>query len=553
MKKILFTVTIAALSIGLLGSCSKLENRIGEAEKRLDNIETNELTNINASIESLEKVKDVLTEKISTLEKESSNYATEILKLKAQVASLDRNLDGLYEYADSLNKAVKDWASIKFATANALKEVQDSLISLKKVVDSIPDPEDVAEAIAEATEVLTQTIAALDGRIGALEKMIQAVTIVPAYSDGSVEAKNGTLTMNIIVSPASSLDSIKTGTIKDSLTVLAATVNTKAGSGLYTEIKAASASILDAAEGSVRLTANVSGVTPASGKSLMVAVRIKNGVSNFTTDFVNVTATHEIPAGALSGQFSVSETKKVWFSKGNIWYSKNAAAGSRWAFESKQYYFHTYPGYGCCLNGVEYSTTTGNPDNTYGLFGRGDAPASGDITTIKDEDAYSVTFAGSDPWGSKIDNKGTWRTMTRTDAVYLIEDRAGARYAKVKVKNVPGLLIFPDNTLTITENKVIFNGVMVDGVNVSDADFTAVSDSDWTKIENGGAAFLPAAGGRMGVEVGMTGQFGGYWLSTSKSYGLVFQKQGGNNNVNPQDSSWEWWRGGAVRLVSDAN
>ena len=125
----------------------------------------------------------------------------------------------------------------------------------------------------------------LEARLDKIEAMIQSVTILPAYTDGSVEAVNGILTIDFVVSPAAAVK----GVTKDSIKVLVhqAKVQTKAATS-YTIIDVESATV-DEATGDVTITADISGIAPAEGNGLTVAVNIKNGgISNFTTEAVPV-------------------------------------------------------------------------------------------------------------------------------------------------------------------------------------------------------------------------------------------------------------------------
>ena len=128
-------------------------------------------------------------------------------------------------------------------------------------------------------------------KIASVEQMIQSVNITPAYSDGSVEAVNGILTLKCIVSPAEAIIGMES--LKDSLLIYADSVKvkTKATTPAYMTIKVSEASVLDTAQGAITLTADISKYLPkGEDKALTVAVNIRNGISDFTTGFVPVYA-----------------------------------------------------------------------------------------------------------------------------------------------------------------------------------------------------------------------------------------------------------------------
>lgn len=129
----------------------------------------------------------------------------------------------------------------------------------------------------------------------------------------------------------------------------------------------------------------------------------------------NSPETPKLPDGALSGEFSVSATKKVHFSKGNLWYGKvGDAQTATFQFESNQYEFHGYD----------------SANNTWGLFGW--VGASSPFTSSPE--IYGATTSGKvnvdygnvfdEPlkrdWGKTIDDKGTWSTLTKEEWCYLL-------------------------------------------------------------------------------------------------------------------------------------
>ena len=140
----------------------------------------------------------------------------------------------------------------------------------------------------------------------------------------------------------------------------------------------------------------------------------------------------------------------------------------------------------------------------------------------KGECSLTGSNAKSD-WGvyNAISNGGNqaglWRTLTHDEFEYLLFYRStnsGARFAKAKVNNVNGLILFPDNwsksTYTINE------------INEDYPDYSVnkISSSNWTTLENAGCVFLPAAGmrqegdSRLVLDVVGVGKSGEYWTAT---------------------------------------
>ena len=286
----------------------------------------------------------------------------------------------------------------------------------------------------------------------------------------------------------------------------------------------------------------------------------RNDMKSLTT--LKADPAQPIPTGALSGLFSVSATKQVYFSKGNLWYDKTPNSGQPyWGFEANQYDFRTWPAKGSCING-SYKTSKGTPTDTYGLFGYGDVPSDGgSIKTTLTTSKYKWTV----DWGTKIGDGSTWRTLTggpNEEWEYLIDKRTGdkapeingntdCRCAMVKVKSVPGLMVFPDvftwpasvTTIPTTFNEGSSNW---NGVNYTDTQFAL--------LEAEGVVFLPAAGYRDNDKddpILYVGSFACYQSKNTKSsdrvYLLGVSDSGG---IMPTNDS-KIYKGFAVRLVAD--
>lgn len=178
-----------------------------------------------------------------------------------------------------------------------------------------------------------------------------------------------------------------------------------------------------------------------------------------------------------------------------------------------------------------------------------------------DGNAYGLSVAAKSDWGCLAigaDPAGTWRTLSSAEWAYLLNTgnaESGARtdanrFAKARVNDVNGMLIFPDgynNNVRIPDGSI--KGVAA--LNNKSAAYPTDDDiptETWTSMETAGVVFLPAAGRRNGSSLYLVGSYGYYWSSTCsdscEAYGMYFC----SGKVNPQYSDYRYF-GYSVRLV----
>ena len=213
--------------------------------------------------------------------------------------------------------------------------------------------------------------------------------------------------------------------------------------------------------------------------------------------------------GVLKGAFSINSSQQVLFSKGNLQY--NAATGD-WRFAENQY--------------DVISGANSNISNIYNgyidLFGWGTSGYENKYpymtsTTNSDYGDGTNNIAGTNyDWGQNclISNggeRGDWRTLTASEWTYIFENRPSASdlYSTATVVGMPGVVVLPD-AWQLPEG-VAFSPRAADyTTNTYDA-------AAWTKMEEAGALFLPAAGYRSGTTIGAVGEQAIYWSATSAS------------------------------------
>ena len=235
--------------------------------------------------------------------------------------------------------------------------------------------------------------------------------------------------------------------------------------------------------------------------------------------------------------FSVSSSKQVVFSSGNLQYHP---ANNKWRFAENQ---TDYVG---DANANISSTYNGWLD----LFGWSTSATNFGVSTSTNSNDYSGSFVD---WGTnKIGNDApnTWRTLTYDEWKYLRYDRTNADdlVGIAQVNGVNGLILLPDNWTCpagVTFKSGFYSGWGVDYY----AAYQTFTAEQWSKLESAGAVFLPAAGYRIGSEVGVLQNYGYYWSATEgdsslANYLFFYPAKADINDTNRSV-------GYSVRLVKD--
>ena len=236
-----------------------------------------------------------------------------------------------------------------------------------------------------------------------------------------------------------------------------------------------------------------------------------------------------------SNSFSVSATKTVTFSPGNLQYHP---ANDEWRFAPSQLDYV----------GADNAKISPFYNGWIDLFGWG--TGNNPTKTSRDNGNYQ-TFVD---WGvNKIGNDApnTWRTLTYDEWEYIINRRSNASNLKgvAQVNGVNGLILLPDGW-TCPSGVIFKSGFHDDYETEYYAVYQIFSASEWTKLEASGAVFLPAAGSRYGSDVEHLQFSGSCWSATKVYYkgsGLLYFD---SNEANVYDGG-SYAVGKSVRLVQD--
>lgn len=309
---------------------------------------------------------------------------------------------------------------------------------------------------------------------------------------------------------------------------------------------------------------------PLSMNGTWVRYSATNDCGEGHSNAVQITVvTGSCPQGAINGLFTINDNgDQVYFSQGNLQYQ---ASTNAWRFATSQYdcigsansnISSSYSGwidlFGWGTSGYNHgavcyqpwSTSQNNSDYyAYGRFG-----------------ASLYEQSGKADWGYNAINNGgnlenMWRTLTggsngewdyifNTRVASTVNGVENARYAKAKVADVQGVILFPDN---YSHPSGIAQPVGINEVGNAGYNGNNYNASDFASMQASGAVFMPAAGYRNGSSVfGVGLGYGYYWSATSKSgsgASCVYFWDGDFNTDNACHRSY----GNHVRLVQDYN
>lgn len=229
----------------------------------------------------------------------------------------------------------------------------------------------------------------------------------------------------------------------------------------------------------------------------------------------------------LSGEFSVSNDKKVKFAPANLQYQ---ASTKTWRFAENQYDY-----IGNANRNISATYTS-----LIDLFGWG--TASNPTNTSTSVSDYTFTDWGTNAIG--IYPANFWRTLTNAEWGYVFNTRTNASslYGFATVNDTKGLILLPDSW-TLPSGLTFNAGTAAFTNNV-------YTTTQWSQMESAGAVFLPAAGSRDGSSVSNVQSRGYYWSSTvsgtRNAYSLYFI----DNGLYPLGNFVRYY-GRSVRLVQD--
>ena len=251
--------------------------------------------------------------------------------------------------------------------------------------------------------------------------------------------------------------------------------------------------------------------------------------------------------------FSISDSKQVTFSKGNLQYTQST---NTWSFAKNQW---DYIGTDNVMGGsVSSDPISGDSKlvtalaDKVDLFGWSTSSINYGVSTSTNNNDYLGSFVD---WGTNKrgnDAPNTWRTLTYDEWYYLLNNRnnASSLCGVAQVNGVNGLIFLPDNW--ICPAGVSFKSGFHSEYSVEAyGQHQTFSADQWSKLESAGAVFLPAAGFRSS-HVNAVQYLGYYWSATefTGNYAGSLDFYSGEARMSNFDRYGRFY-GYSVRLVKD--
>lgn len=264
----------------------------------------------------------------------------------------------------------------------------------------------------------------------------------------------------------------------------------------------------------------------------------------------------EPPAGGINGLFSVSATKKVFFSKGNLRATYDGSSWT-WSFADHQYDAVGDAVANTSINGNGIVSDNGSVD-LFGWVGANsaftDMAAFGISNSTTEGDYRTAEGAALNDWGTNaISNGGNvanygWLTLTQVEWNYVLNTRAGADSKKgaATVDSVKGWILLPD-AWTLPAGASFAAGA------ASGYTTNSYTAGQWAVMESAGAVFLPVTGRRVGSSM-MDGTWpdkGYYWSATGSSTLSALDAEFTDSSFTA-DGRWSRYKAAAVRLAKDS-
>lgn len=238
-----------------------------------------------------------------------------------------------------------------------------------------------------------------------------------------------------------------------------------------------------------------------------------------------------------TGHFSVSATKSVKFSPGNLAYT-----------DAQGFYFFE--------NQYDYSRNTGDVYDffAYGASGydgktpTGSSYAIGDIDNTNYDWGVYNSIKHTKGGQTTTYDAGVWRTLTWSEWIYLSNQRTNHAFliTGARVNGRYGIILLPDDWVAPANLPNMVPSMPFNDI-PSESTVNTYNTSEWSIFENAGAVFIPALGNSGGYD----NAYCCYWSSKQKDDTHAIRVDFGNDDRGVREVDAEKNILSPVRLVQD--
>ena len=201
MRRTLSTIALAVLTVGLLGSCSKINERLDNLEKKVDGLENEKIASIQTQVDNIgNSIADLgaIRSNIQSLTDGAKSQGQDIAALQAADKALDSRIEELSKYVGDTLKAyaTEEWARATFSTLGQYEKTCDTIAKIDARIGALD--ENLTKKIADCADSLTTwingqfegyyTVAEMDAKLGAMQDGIDAAKAANLITDAKADS-----------------------------------------------------------------------------------------------------------------------------------------------------------------------------------------------------------------------------------------------------------------------------------------------------------------------------------------------------------------------------
>ena len=201
MRRTLSTIALAVLTVGLLGSCSKINERIDDLEKKVDGLENEKIASIQTQVANIgNSISDLgaIRSNIQSLTDEAKAQGQDIAALQAADKALGSRIEELSKYVGDTLKAyaTEEWVKATFSTLEQYEKTCDTIAKIDARIGALD--ENLSKKIADCADSLTTwvngqfegyyTVAEMDAKLALMKSAVDSAKAAGEITDAKADS-----------------------------------------------------------------------------------------------------------------------------------------------------------------------------------------------------------------------------------------------------------------------------------------------------------------------------------------------------------------------------